>query len=180
MQITCPGITSRQIIFVDQILKIYWEKRLWQIVSVQFSWLKSFYVSLLMFKLLKILLYLLSHNLWLLNQLLKCCSITFELLLVSLAKWFSVCLRTKWLWALILLLSLKLQILQVSSKELLDILLSIECRFTLKRIHDMNQKHHTDKCSKHSSIIWPVQLNGWVFVYELIPLLSSFLGLHSF
>ena len=27
--------------------------------------------------------------------------------------------------------------------------------------------HHTDKYSQHSSIIWPVWLNGWVFVYEL-------------
>ena len=25
----------------------------------------------------------------------------------------------------------------------------------------------TDKYSEHSSIIWPVWLNGWVFVYEL-------------
>ena len=27
--------------------------------------------------------------------------------------------------------------------------------------------HCTDKYSQHSSIIWPVWLNGWVFVYEL-------------
>ena len=27
--------------------------------------------------------------------------------------------------------------------------------------------YHTDKCSQHSSIIWPVSLNVWVFVYEL-------------
>ena len=27
--------------------------------------------------------------------------------------------------------------------------------------------HRTDKYSQHSSIIWPVWLNGWVFVYEL-------------
>ena len=27
--------------------------------------------------------------------------------------------------------------------------------------------HHTDKYSQHSSIIWLVWLNGWVFVYEL-------------
>ena len=26
---------------------------------------------------------------------------------------------------------------------------------------------HTDKKSQHNSIIWPVWLNGWVFVYEL-------------
>ena len=27
--------------------------------------------------------------------------------------------------------------------------------------------HHTDKYSQHSSIIWPVWWNGWVFVCEL-------------
>ena len=27
--------------------------------------------------------------------------------------------------------------------------------------------HRTDKYSEHSSIIWPVWPNGWVFVYEL-------------
>ena len=27
--------------------------------------------------------------------------------------------------------------------------------------------HHKDKYSQHSSIIWPVWLNDWVFVYEL-------------
>ena len=27
--------------------------------------------------------------------------------------------------------------------------------------------HHTVKHSQHSSIIWPVLLNGWVPVYEL-------------
>ena len=27
--------------------------------------------------------------------------------------------------------------------------------------------HRTDKYSKHSSIIWTVWLNGWVFVYKL-------------
>ena len=30
-----------------------------------------------------------------------------------------------------------------------------------------SQIHHTDKYSQYSSIIWPVWLNGWVFVYEL-------------
>ena len=29
------------------------------------------------------------------------------------------------------------------------------------------QMHYTDKYSQHSSIICPVWLNGWVFVYEL-------------
>ena len=27
--------------------------------------------------------------------------------------------------------------------------------------------HRTDKYSQHSSIIWPVWLNDWVFVFEL-------------
>ena len=40
----------------------------------------------------------------------------------------------------------------------------IECGFTLKRVRDMirtyNQMHRTDKYSQHSSIIWPVWLNG--------------------
>ena len=49
-----------------------------------------------------------------------------------------------------------------SSKEFLDIQETIECGFTLKRICDMirtySQMHCTDKCSQHSSIIWPVWL----------------------
>ena len=47
----------------------------------------------------------------------------------------------------------------------------IECRFTLKSIPDMirtySQMHSTDKYSQHSSVIWSVWLNDWVFVYEL-------------
>ena len=43
--------------------------------------------------------------------------------------------------------------------------------FTLKRVCDMIktycQMHHTNKYSQHSSIIWQVWLNGWVFAYEL-------------
>ena len=30
-----------------------------------------------------------------------------------------------------------------------------------------SQMHRTEKYSEHSSIIWPVWPNGWVFVYEL-------------
>ena len=30
-----------------------------------------------------------------------------------------------------------------------------------------SQMDRTDKYSQHSSIIWPIWLNGWVFVYEL-------------
>ena len=52
----------------------------------------------------------------------------------------------------------------VSSKELLDIQATIECGFTLKRVRDMirtySHMHRTDKNSQHSSIIWPVWLNG--------------------
>ena len=40
---------------------------------------------------------------------------------VSLVKWFSVRLRTKWLWVRVQLQSIKLQISRVSSKEYLDI-----------------------------------------------------------
>ena len=49
--------------------------------------------------------------------------------------------------------------------------LSIECGFTLKRVHDMikiySEMHRTNKYSQYSSIILPVWLNGRVFVYEL-------------
>ena len=34
-------------------------------------------------------------------------------------------------------------------------------------IRRYSQTHRTDKYSQHSSVIWPVWLNGWVFVYEL-------------
>ena len=83
--------------------------------------------------------------------------------LASLAKWLSVRLRTKWLWVRIQLQSLKLQFL--------DIQATIECGFTLKPVHGMmiiySLVHLIDKYSQHSSIVWPVWLNGWVFVYEL-------------
>ena len=43
--------------------------------------------------------------------------------------------------------------------------------FTLKRIRNMiitySQMHRTDKYSQHNSIIWPVWINVWVFVYGL-------------
>ena len=51
-----------------------------------------------------------------------------------------------------------------SNKEFLDIQATIECGSTLKRVRDMtrtySQTHHTDKYSQHSSVIWPVWLNG--------------------
>ena len=50
------------------------------------------------------------------------------------------------------------------SKEFLDIQATIECGFTLKRVRDMirtySQMHRADKYSQHSSIIWPVSVNG--------------------
>ena len=58
-----------------------------------------------------------------------------------------------------------------STKEFPDIQATIECEFTLKCTCDMtrtySQMHPTDKYSGHSSITWPVWLNGWVSVYEL-------------
>ena len=52
----------------------------------------------------------------------------------------------------------------VSSKHLLDIQATKECRFTLKRVRDMiitySQMHRTDKYSQYSSVIWSVGLNG--------------------
>ena len=60
--------------------------------------------------------------------------------------------------------SLKHTVPPASSKEFFNILATIERGFTLKSIGDMirtyNQMHHTDKYSKHSSIIWPDWLNG--------------------
>ena len=59
----------------------------------------------------------------------------------------------------------------VSSKEFHDIQATIECGFSLKRLRDMirtySQIHRTGKYSQHSSIIWSVWPNGWVFIYEL-------------
>ena len=48
---------------------------------------------------------------------------------------------------------------------------TIASGFTLKLVREMiatySRMHRTNKYSKHSSIIWPVCLNGWVFVYKL-------------
>ena len=58
-----------------------------------------------------------------------------------------------------------------SSKEFLAIQATAECGFTLKLVRDMiktyNQMDRTEKYSQHSSIIWPVWPNGWVFFYEV-------------
>ena len=52
--------------------------------------------------------------------------------------------------------------------DFLEIQPTIESRFTLKCLRDIiityNQIHRTDKYSQPSSIIWPIWLNGWVFV----------------
>ena len=62
-------------------------------------------------------------------------------------------------------------IAHVSSKELLDIQATIECRRTLKCIRDMmitySQMNLLDKYSQHSPFTWSVWLNGWVFSYQL-------------
>ena len=77
-------------------------------------------------------------------------------------------LRIKLSWVRVPLHSLKAP---VSSKKFLDIQATIESGFNLKRVRDMvkaySQMHRTDMYSQHSSIIWPVWLNGWVFFYEL-------------
>ena len=39
----------------------------------------------------------------------------------------------------------------------------LACKRTLNQI----STHRTDKYSQHSSIIWPIWLNDWVFVYKL-------------
>ena len=42
---------------------------------------------------------------------------------------------------------------------------------TVKRVRDViktySQMHGPDKYSQHSSVIWSVWLNGWLFLYEL-------------
>ena len=89
--------------------------------------------------------------------------------LVKLAKWLS-CVVSTYQYGVIPLLSLKLQLwCLLWAKSSLTFRQTIECRFTLKFVCDMitySQIHRADKYSKHSSINWPVWLNGWVFVYE--------------
>ena len=68
-------------------------------------------------------------------------------------------------------LSLLELVIDLQSKEFFDIQVTIQCRFTLKRVRDIiricSLMHHTDNYSHHSSIIWSVWVNGWVFVYGL-------------
>ena len=80
--------------------------------------------------------------------------------------------RTKWFWVRISLLSFKPQIWHlIRARSSLTFRQTIDGGFSLRLVLDMivtySQMHHTDKCSQHSSIIWPVRLNGWVFAYEL-------------
>ena len=84
--------------------------------------------------------------------------------LASLAKWLSICLRTKWLWVRISLLLLKLQIWQLPrAGSFLTFKQTIECGSTLKLVRDMirtySQMHRADKYSEHSSIIWTIWLH---------------------
>ena len=74
--------------------------------------------------------------------------------------------------ARIRLLSLKLQIWRLLwTRSSLTFRQTVECGFTMKHVRDMiitySQMHRTDKHSQRRSIIWPVWLNGWVFVYKL-------------
>ena len=81
--------------------------------------------------------------------------------------------HAQWFWFQVPLQSLKLEVsvLPFLSKEFIDIQPIIECGFTLKRVRDMarvySQVDRTDQYSKQSSIIWPVWLNSWMFVYQL-------------
>ena len=56
-------------------------------------------------------------------------------------------------------------------QRFLEFQATIKCKFTLnhvcKMIKKYSQMHCAGKYSQHSSIIWPVLLNGWMFVYEL-------------
>ena len=91
--------------------------------------------------------------------------------LVCLAKWFSVCLQTVIVGSNPLAVTWTSDMMPVWSKEFLGIHATIQCRFTLKLVCDMiitySQMDGTDNYSQHSSITWPVWLNGLVFVHEL-------------
>ena len=87
--------------------------------------------------------------------------------LASLAKWLSVRQWTKWLRVRIPLQSFKLQISHLLfAKKFLDIQVTTECRFTLKRVCDMirrhGEMHHIDKCTQHRSIM--ASLTKWLSI----------------
>ena len=90
---------------------------------------------------------------------------------ISLTKCLSLYLQTKWLWVPVPLQSLKLRYRYCFKGRVLDIQANIKCEFTLKCVRDVirtySQMHPTDKYSQHSSCIWSIWPNGWVFVYEL-------------
>ena len=84
----------------------------------------------------------------------------------------SVRLLTKWFWVPISLLLLRFQIWPfLWARSSLAFRKTTECGFTLKHVRQLiltySQMHHTDKYWQHSSIIWPVWLNVWMFDYEL-------------
>ena len=63
----------------------------------------------------------------------------------------------------------KVVAIQVTLKHLAKLTKRLSC--VVKHVRDMTRTYsriqYTDKYSQHSSIFWPVWLNGWVFVYEL-------------
>ena len=88
--------------------------------------------------------------------------------LVSLAKFLSVRLLTKWFWVRFQLQSLNFRLYGCVEPGVSWPQATINNGFTLKCVHDMtrtySQIYHTDKYSEHSLIIWLVLQNGWVFV----------------
>ena len=89
-----------------------------------------------------------------------------------MAIWLSVRLRSKWLWVRVSLLSFELQLWRLlQARSSLTFRQIIDCGSTLKLVRDMmitySQMYRTNKNSHYSSIIWPVWLNGWVYIYEV-------------
>ena len=75
-------------------------------------------------------------------------------------------------WVRITLLSLKPQIWRLlRARSSLTFTQTIKCGFTLKLVRDMiitySQMYGTDKYSQHNLIIWPVWLDGSMFVYKV-------------
>ena len=66
---------------------------------------------------------------------------------------------------------LNFRFLACFEQGVLDIQATMECGFIVTRVREMiiryTQIYRTDKYSQHSSIIWPVLLNCWEFLYEL-------------
>ena len=67
--------------------------------------------------------------------------------------------------------NLNFRLQPVCSEEFLDLQATIKCGITLKYVHDMartySQMQHTDKYLQHSSNIFRVLLNSWVFVFKV-------------